>query len=66
MTAIQEMREAVDVPVIASGGVASVSDIQRLAAIGVDGVIVGRALYEGQLTLEACLRAAEGNQTAGT
>ncbi len=66
MTAIQEMREAVDVPVIASGGVASVSDIQRLAAIGVDGVIIGRALYEGQLTLEACLRAAEENQAART
>ena len=37
--------------VLASGGVASVEDIQRLAPTGVEGVIVGRALYTGAVSL---------------
>lgn len=36
--------------VIASGGVGSVDDIERLATTGVFGVIVGKALYEGRIT----------------
>lgn len=37
--------------VLASGGVASVADIRRLARTGVEGVIVGRALYTGAVSL---------------
>ena len=51
--------EAVRAPVIASGGVKEVNDIRRLAPIGVAGVIVGRSLYEGTLTLREALAAAE-------
>ena len=55
---------SVEVPVIASGGVASVEDIRRLKEIereGVEAVIVGRALYAGAFTLrEAIEVAAEG------
>jgi len=47
-------------PVIASGGVTTVDDIQRLKAVGVHGAIIGRALYEGTVTLEAALAAAAG------
>ncbi|MBR5259775.1 MAG: 1-(5-phosphoribosyl)-5-((5-phosphoribosylamino)methylideneamino)imidazole-4-carboxamide isomerase, partial [Eggerthellaceae bacterium] len=38
-------------PVIASGGVASVADIERLAPVAhcIEGVITGRAIYEGTL-----------------
>jgi phosphoribosylformimino-5-aminoimidazole carboxamide ribotide isomerase/phosphoribosylanthranilate isomerase len=46
-------------PVIASGGVSSLEDIQALAAlrsIGVEGAIVGKALYAGKFTLEQALR----------
>jgi len=50
--------EAVRTPVIASGGVKEVNDIRRLAPIGVAGVIVGRSLYEGTLTLKDALAAA--------
>ena len=44
------------VPVIASGGVASVADIAALAALdvngrGIAGVITGRAVYEGKFTV---------------
>ncbi len=46
--------------VIASGGVAALGDIRALSALeGVEGVIVGRALYEGKFTLEDALEAAE-------
>jgi len=46
------------IPVIASGGVTTVKDIQALAKAGAAGAIVGWALYEGKLTLEAALAAA--------
>ncbi len=56
--AVKEMREMVTVPVIASGGVTSASDIERLRLIGVAGCIIGRSLYEGSLRLDDALRAA--------
>jgi phosphoribosylformimino-5-aminoimidazole carboxamide ribotide isomerase len=49
--AMAEMARAVPIPVIASGGVTTLDDVRRLAAAGLAGCIVGRALYEGQLTL---------------
>ena len=45
-------------PVIASGGVREVADIEKLKPIGVAGVIVGRSLYEGTLNLKEALAAA--------
>jgi phosphoribosylformimino-5-aminoimidazole carboxamide ribotide isomerase len=49
---------ALGIPVIASGGVASLDDISRLRDIGAESVIVGRALYEGTIDLqEAIVRA---------
>jgi phosphoribosylformimino-5-aminoimidazole carboxamide ribotide isomerase len=50
--------EAVHTPVIASGGVKEIDDIRRLAPIGVAGVIAGRSLYEGTLTLREAIAAA--------
>ena len=41
--------------VIASGGVAALDDIRRVREAGLDGVIVGRALYEGNFTLEEAM-----------
>ena len=41
------MREAVQLPVIASGGVTTAVDVAALAAIRMAGCIIGRALYEG-------------------
>jgi phosphoribosylformimino-5-aminoimidazole carboxamide ribotide isomerase len=52
---------AARVPVIASGGVGSVADVRRVAALGRDGVagvIIGRALYTGAVRLEDALAAA--------
>jgi len=43
--------ELTDCPVIASGGVASAEDLHSLATTGVEGAIVGKAIYEGALDL---------------
>lgn len=50
---------ATRIPVIASGGISSAGDLHALQALepaGVTGVIIGKALYDGRLTLEAALR----------
>jgi len=61
LDAMKQMKQAVDVPVIASGGVAKAEDVSRLAEIAMDGCIVGRSLYEGTLTLPDALKAARLN-----
>lgn len=53
-----ELRAATRMQVIASGGVASESQIARLGGLGVEAVIVGRALYTGSVDLPAALRIA--------
>ncbi len=58
LLALREMTRAVDVPVVASGGVSSAADVAHLAAIPMAGCIIGRALYEGTLTLQDALLAA--------
>ncbi|MDX1945091.1 MAG: 1-(5-phosphoribosyl)-5-[(5-phosphoribosylamino)methylideneamino]imidazole-4-carboxamide isomerase [Pirellulaceae bacterium] len=57
--AMAEMNGAVEIDVIASGGVTTASDVRQLAAIGLAGCIVGRAIYEGSLLLADALAAAE-------
>jgi len=54
----QELVQAVDTPVVASGGVKEADDIRNLKPIGVAAVIAGRSLYEGTLTLKQALAAA--------
>ncbi|WP_049574154.1 bifunctional 1-(5-phosphoribosyl)-5-((5-phosphoribosylamino)methylideneamino)imidazole-4-carboxamide isomerase/phosphoribosylanthranilate isomerase PriA [Streptomyces sp. SBT349] len=54
---------ATDRPVVASGGVSSLDDLRALATLvdeGVEGAIVGKALYAGQFTLEEALEAVAG------
>jgi phosphoribosylformimino-5-aminoimidazole carboxamide ribotide isomerase len=51
----REIAAATGLNVIASGGVADLHDVRRAHESGAAGVIVGRALYEGDLTLEDAL-----------
>ncbi len=60
LDAMEQMAHAVDVPVIASGGVTVAQDVAHLAQRGLAGCIIGRALYEGGLTLRDALAAARG------
>ncbi len=57
------LAESVDIPVIASGGVANIHDIDRLLEAGgpgIMGVITGRALYNGVLKLEDAIARVKG------
>ena len=57
-----ELARSVDLPVIASGGVKGLDDIRMLslyAGDGIEGVITGRALYDGRLDLAAAIAMAE-------
>jgi phosphoribosylformimino-5-aminoimidazole carboxamide ribotide isomerase len=58
VAAMREMQAATSLPVVASGGVTTADDVAELAAAGLAGAIVGRALYEGTLTVRAALDAA--------
>ena len=56
---IQVLAEAIEVPVIASGGVSTIDDIHKLLPLesaGVVGVIVGKALYSGTLDFKTALK----------
>lgn len=53
-------RHGQQLDVIASGGVHSRDDVAQLAELGADGVIIGRALYTGAVTLADACRAARG------
>ncbi|NJL02693.1 MAG: 1-(5-phosphoribosyl)-5-[(5-phosphoribosylamino)methylideneamino]imidazole-4-carboxamide isomerase [Spirulinaceae cyanobacterium RM2_2_10] len=60
LSALRELASSVTLPVIASGGVSSLTDLLSLLALaplGVSGVIVGKALYTGRLSLTEALQA---------
>lgn len=60
LEALRELATAIDTPVIASGGVSAVSDLLSLLSLvpsGVSGVIVGKALYTGDVSLKQAIRA---------
>lgn len=65
--AYRSLLEMTPIAVIASGGVATLDDIRALSAVGgrLEGVIVGRALYEGAFTLAEAIDAAQGPGAAG-
>jgi phosphoribosylformimino-5-aminoimidazole carboxamide ribotide isomerase len=58
LESLAEMRDAVSLPVIASGGVHTAKDVAALARLAVAGCIIGRALYERTIQLRAALAAA--------
>ncbi|MCA9718304.1 MAG: 1-(5-phosphoribosyl)-5-[(5-phosphoribosylamino)methylideneamino]imidazole-4-carboxamide isomerase [Myxococcales bacterium] len=49
------LQRTVEIPVIASGGVGSLADLDALRGAGVRAVVLGRALYEGSFTLKEAL-----------
>lgn len=59
IAATQAMAEATRVPIVASGGVGTIDHLRAIRQLPVSGVIVGRALYDGTVTIEAALDAVE-------
>jgi phosphoribosylformimino-5-aminoimidazole carboxamide ribotide isomerase len=65
--ATADLARAIDIPVIASGGVSSLADLEALLAVadsGITGVISGRAIYDGRIDLAEAL-ALLGKRAAG-
>jgi phosphoribosylformimino-5-aminoimidazole carboxamide ribotide isomerase len=61
--AIRALAKAVDIPVIASGGISGISDVLDILPLekdGVIGMITGRALYDGSLDLKEAIKIAKG------
>jgi phosphoribosylformimino-5-aminoimidazole carboxamide ribonucleotide (ProFAR) isomerase len=59
---LKEMTTRTNKPIVASGGVSSLDDLRAIASLtdsGVEGAIVGKALYAGAFTLEAALELME-------
>lgn len=58
--ALRELANAVDIPIIASGGISSLTDLLSLLSLeslGVTGVIVGKAIYTGKVNLKEAIQA---------
>ncbi len=55
---VERVVDAVSIPVVASGGVATLGDVRTLAEAGAAAVVVGTALYEGRFTLREAQSAA--------
>ena len=63
VTATAALARAVRIPVIASGGVGSLADVERLVAArepNIEGVVIGRALYDGRIDPAAALALVNG------
>ncbi|HHU44100.1 MAG TPA: bifunctional 1-(5-phosphoribosyl)-5-((5-phosphoribosylamino)methylideneamino)imidazole-4-carboxamide isomerase/phosphoribosylanthranilate isomerase PriA [Actinomycetales bacterium] len=60
---LRDVAAATDAPIIASGGVSSLADVEAIKTLvpeGVDSAIIGKALYAGRFTLEEALAVARG------
>ncbi|MFH0811570.1 MAG: 1-(5-phosphoribosyl)-5-[(5-phosphoribosylamino)methylideneamino]imidazole-4-carboxamide isomerase [Pseudomonadota bacterium] len=63
LSATRMVAQAVSIPIIASGGVATIEDIRKLMPLtndGVRGIIIGRALYEEKIDLKEAIWVAKG------
>jgi phosphoribosylformimino-5-aminoimidazole carboxamide ribotide isomerase len=59
--AIEEVLDAVEIPVIAAGGVSDIRDVEHLAKLapkGLEGIVIGKALYAGTIDLAEALAVA--------
>jgi phosphoribosylformimino-5-aminoimidazole carboxamide ribotide isomerase len=60
LSGLAALRAMIDAPVLLSGGIASERDVADAARAGAEGAVIGRALYDGRLSLRDAMRAAEG------
>ena len=57
----KKLSEEFDINVIASGGVSSIKDVEKLSAIGLYGAIIGKAYYTGVIDLKKAIQVANDN-----
>ena len=58
LASAMELQQASGLQVVASGGISNLEQVRRVKASGLAGVIIGRALYEGKISLKACFTGA--------
>ena len=58
MELYETLRKELAIRLVASGGISSLDEVSKLAALGMDGAILGKALYAGSIDLVAAIRAA--------
>lgn len=56
--ATRELADSISIPVVASGGISSKKDIESYRGVNIEGIIVGKALYAGKVTLKEAIEAA--------
>ena len=56
-TSISELIDAIRLPIIASGGISSLTHLKMLKQLGAEGAIIGKALYTGDINLKQALEA---------
>jgi phosphoribosylformimino-5-aminoimidazole carboxamide ribotide isomerase len=56
LDALREIQQVISCSLIASGGVSSIDDLRSIAALGIEGAIVGKALYTGDVDLAAAIQ----------
>lgn len=64
----QRLAKALQIPVIAAGGIATLEDVRKMARLekyGVAGLITGKAIYSGSLSLPEAIRWLKNNSTSG-
>lgn len=59
VAATRELAESIKIPVIASGGISSLKDIESYAGVPLEGIIIGKALYAGNIELKDAIEAAD-------
>ena len=57
--ATKEIVHSVNIPVVASGGMSSVKDIESFKGVALEGIIIGKALYTGDIDLKQAIEVAE-------
>ncbi len=55
LEATRKIRSEVQLPMIVAGGIKGLEDLEKLVEIGVEGVIIGKALYEGTINLKEAI-----------
>ena len=56
----RQLSESLDIDIVASGGVSSLEDVRRLAALGIHGAIIGKAYYTGAIDLAEAVKIGGG------
>ncbi|GMR05368.1 MAG: 1-(5-phosphoribosyl)-5-[(5-phosphoribosylamino) methylideneamino]imidazole-4-carboxamide isomerase [Thermodesulfobacteriota bacterium] len=61
VAATRELAESIKIPVVASGGITTIKDIEAYRAVPLEGIIIGKALYAGRFELADAIKAAGGS-----